>query len=86
MKTFPRMMVVALLGLWCGGSAFAQLPSKAYDPSAPKTRTEVKVDLAEWLAAGYDPTDGDEYPYNALRAGAIVAARRAQAAGSPSAQ
>jgi hypothetical protein len=86
MKTFPRMMVGALLGIWCGVSAFAQPPSKPYDPSAPKTRAEVKCDLVEWLAAGYDPLDWLDYPDTALRAGAIVAARRAQGAGSPSAQ
>ena len=86
MKTFPHMMVGALLGIWCGVSAFAQPPSKPYDPSAPKTRAEVKCDLVEWLAAGYDPLDWLDYPDNALRAGAIVAARRAQGAGSPSAQ
>jgi hypothetical protein len=86
MKTFPRMMVGSLLGMWCGVSAFAQPPSKSYDPSAPETRAEVKVDLAEWLAAGYDPNDWVDYPDNAPRAGAIVAARRAQAAGSPSVQ
>ena len=86
MKTFPRMMVGALLGIWCGASAFAQPPTKPYDPSAPKTRAEVKGDLVEWLAAGYDPNDWVDYPDNALRTGAIVASRRAQAAGSPSAQ
>jgi hypothetical protein len=86
MKTFLHMMAGALLGMWCGVSAFAQPPSKAYDPSAPKTRAEVKVDLVEWRAAGYDPNDWVDYPDNALRAGAIVAARSAQAAGSPSSQ
>jgi hypothetical protein len=86
MKTFLHMMVGALLGICCGVSAFAQPPSKPYDPSAPKTRAEVKIDLAEWLAAGYDPNDWLDYPENALRAGAIVAARRAQAAGSHSTQ
>ena len=86
MKTFPRMTVGALLGTWCGVVAFAQPPSKPYDSSAPTTRAEVKADLAEWLAAGYDPNDWLNYPDNARRAGAIVAARRAQAAGSHSAQ
>ncbi|SOE97272.1 protein of unknown function [Burkholderia sp. D7] len=86
MKTFSRMMVGALLGVWCGVLAFAQPPSKPYDPSAPKTRAEVKADLIEWLAAGYDPNDWVDYPDNALRTRAIVSARRAQAVGSPSAQ
>lgn len=86
MKTFSRIMIGALLGIWCGVSAFAQPPSKPYDPSAPITRAEVKADLVAWLAAGYDPNDWVDYPVNAQRAGAIVAARRAQAAGSPSAQ
>lgn len=86
MKTFHRVMVVALLGMWCGATAFAQPPSKPFDPSAPKTRAEVKADLVEWLAAGYDPNDWLDYPDNAQRAGAIVAARRAQTAGSHSVQ
>jgi hypothetical protein len=86
MKAFPHMMAGALLGMWCGLSTFAQPPSRPYDSSVPKTRAEVKVDLAEWLAAGYDPNDWVDYPDNAQRAGAIVAARRAQAAGSPCAQ
>jgi hypothetical protein len=86
MKTFPRVMVGALLGIWCGVSAFAQPPSNPYDPSAPRTRAEVKANLVEWLAAGYNPYDWLDYPDNALRTGAIVAARRAHGAGAPSAQ
>jgi Domain of unknown function (DUF4148) len=84
MKSFPRMMWGVFLGASFVASAFAQAPSRPYDPSAPKTRAEVKADLAEWLAAGYDPNDWLDYPDNALRAGRIVAAQRAKAAGPTS--
>jgi hypothetical protein len=69
-------VLLAAVGM---NSAFAQT-SRPYDPSGPKTRAEVKADLAEWLAAGYDPLDWIDYPQNAQRAGRIVAARRAQQA------
>jgi len=42
----------------------------------------VKADLVAWIKAGYDPNDWLNYPENAQRAGRIVAAQRAQAAGS----
>lgn len=71
----------ALLAAVSMSSAFAQPPSRAYDPSAPKTRAQVTADLIEWRAAGYDPLDWLNYPENAIRAGQIVAARRAQEAG-----
>jgi hypothetical protein len=82
MKTLPRVMWGVLLGASCVASAFAQAPPRPYDPSAPKTRAEVKADLAEWIAAGYDPNDWWDYPENAMRAGRIVAAQRAKAAGA----
>ncbi|WGS52943.1 DUF4148 domain-containing protein [Paraburkholderia sp. D15] len=72
----------ALLTAMSMNIAFAQTPAHSNDPSAPKTRAEVKADLADWLAAGYDPLDWIDYPSNAQRAGRIVAARRAQAAGA----
>jgi hypothetical protein len=49
-------------------------------PSAPLTRAQVRADLADWLQAGFDPMDKLDYPANALRAGAIVAQRRAERA------
>lgn len=61
-------------------SAFAQ----PVGSSAPRTRADVRSDLIEWRAAGYDPLDWVNYPQNAQRAGAIVAERRAaRAAGTP---
>jgi hypothetical protein len=63
-------------------SAFAQTPTPSRDPQAPKTRAEVRADLVEWRAAGYDPLDWIDYPDNAQRASRIVAARRAQANGA----
>ncbi|HEX3635743.1 MAG TPA: DUF4148 domain-containing protein [Paraburkholderia sp.] len=79
MKIVSLVGLGALLAAVAMNGAFAQT-SRPYDPSAPKTRAEVKADLAEWLAAGYDPLDWIDYPQNAQRAGRIVAARRAQQA------
>jgi hypothetical protein len=83
MQTFSLVIAGALLNACCVMSASAQTSSQSHDPSAPKTRAEVQADLAEWLAAGYDPRAWWDYPDNALRAGAIVAARRAQAGNVP---
>ncbi|RKE38528.1 uncharacterized protein DUF4148 [Paraburkholderia sp. BL23I1N1] len=79
MKIVSLVGLGALLAAVSMSTAFAQT-SRPYDPSAPKTRAQVKADLAEWRAAGYDPLDWIDYPDNALRAGRIVAARRAQQA------
>lgn len=81
MKIVSRIGLGALLAAACMSTAFAQTSARPYDPSAPKTRAEVKADLAAWRAAGYDPLDWINYPDNALRAGRIVAARRAQESG-----
>jgi hypothetical protein len=70
-------VLLATLGMT---SAFAQTP-QPHDPSGPKTRAQVKAELAEWRAAGYDPLDWINYPANALHAGRVVAARQAQQAG-----
>ncbi|MFM0199369.1 DUF4148 domain-containing protein [Paraburkholderia fungorum] len=80
MKIASLVGLGALLAVVGMNSAFAQT-SRPYDPSGPKTRAQVKADLAEWRAAGYDPLDWIDYPENAQRAGRIVAARRAQQAG-----
>ncbi|VXB18937.1 conserved exported hypothetical protein [Burkholderia sp. 8Y] len=69
-----RFMLGALAACWAA-SALAQ--PLADDPSAPKTREQVRYDLRAWLAAGYDPNDWIHYPENAMRAGRIVAQRRA---------
>lgn len=81
MKILFRFATGALLGALAVPSVFAQAPAQQYDPSTPKTRAEVRADLAQWIAAGYDPNDWIDYPDNAIRAGRIVAAQRAQAAG-----
>jgi hypothetical protein len=80
MKIVSLVGLGALLAAVSMSSAFAQ-SARPYDPSAPKTRAQVKADLAEWRAAGYDPLDWIDYPENAQRAGRIVAARRAQESG-----
>ncbi|CAG4912267.1 DUF4148 domain-containing protein [Paraburkholderia saeva] len=82
MKLFSHIAAGALLGALLAPAAFAQTAAQSYDPSAPKTRAEVKADLVAWRAAGYDPLDWIDYPVNAQQAGAIVAARRAQSMGA----
>jgi hypothetical protein len=81
MKIAFRTGLGALLGALSISAALAQAPSQTYDPSTPKTRAQVRADLKEWLAAGYDPLDWIDYPENAQRAGRIVAARRAEQGG-----
>lgn len=82
MLTTSRILLGALLCGACASTAFAQMARSSCDPSAPKTRAEVRMDLADWRAAGYDPLDWIDYPDNAMRAGLIVNQRRA-AAGYP---
>lgn len=79
MKVIFRVMLRALFSAWCVTSAFAQPSQGSCDPNAPKTRAEVKTDLAQWLAAGYDPLDWINYPDNAQQAGRIVWQRRVAA-------
>jgi hypothetical protein len=81
MKTASRLAAAALLSALLAPSVFAQPGAGNYDPSAPKTRAEVRADLVQWRAAGYDPNDWINYPDNAQRAGRIVAQQRAQAMG-----
>jgi hypothetical protein len=57
--------------------ASASALAQPYNPSGPLTRAQVRADLADWRAAGYDPLDWIHYPENAQRAGTIVAQRRA---------
>jgi hypothetical protein len=82
MKIVSTVGLGALLAAVSMSAAFAQTSARPYDPSAPKTRAEVRADLADWRAAGYDPLDWIDYPQNAQRAGRIVAARRAQQSGA----
>ena len=83
MKSVSRLM----LGMIVAGCAAASASAFAAptDPSAPKTRAEVRADLIEWRAAGFDPLDWINYPENPQRGGAIVAQGRAAraAAGVP---
>lgn len=81
MTMFAQVGLGTLLAAVTISTAFAQTQARPHDPSAPKTRAQVKADLIEWRAAGYDPLDWIDYPENAQRAGRIVADRRAQHAG-----
>ena len=81
MKLVSLAGLGALLAAVSMSTAFAQTSARSNDPSAPKTRAQVRADLADWRAAGYDPLDWIDYPDNAQRAGRIVAARRAQQSG-----
>ncbi|MFM0502789.1 DUF4148 domain-containing protein [Paraburkholderia caffeinilytica] len=85
MKIVSLVGLGALLAAVSISSAFAQT-SRSYDPSAPLTRAQVKADLADWRAAGYDPLDWINYPDNAQRAGRVIAARRAQQMGGSTTQ
>ena len=78
MNTVSRLALGVLATACCVASASAL--AQPYDPSAPMTRAQVRADLIEWVAAGYNPLDWIDYPENAQRAGAIVAQRRAERA------
>lgn len=82
MKIVSQLGFGALLAAVSISAAVAQT-SRPNDPSAPKSRADVRADLVAWRAAGYDPLDWINYPENAQRAGRIVAARRAQDSGAP---
>ncbi|KMZ12712.1 hypothetical protein BHUM_03414 [Candidatus Burkholderia humilis] len=66
MTSLSRFFFGALT-LCFAASIFAQTSSRAYDPSAPKTRAEVRQEFLAWRAAGYDPNDWLNYPANAKR-------------------
>ncbi|MFD1554375.1 DUF4148 domain-containing protein [Paraburkholderia silviterrae] len=78
MDTLSRLALGLLTAACCVASTSAL--AQPYNPSGPLTRAQVRADLAEWRAAGYDPLDWINYPENAQRAGAIVAQRRASRA------
>jgi hypothetical protein len=73
-----RIGLGALLAAISIGTVYAQAVTQPSDPSAPKTRAQVRADLADWRAAGYDPFDWLNYPQNAQRAARIVAEQREQ--------
>jgi hypothetical protein len=83
MKLCSRIGLGALLTAVGLGTVYAQTVMQPTDPSAPKTRAQVRADLIEWLAAGYDPLDWLDYPENAQRAGRIVAQQREQQGHTP---
>ncbi|MGF6639113.1 hypothetical protein OKW38_005423 [Paraburkholderia sp. MM5496-R1] len=82
MKLSSRIGLGALLAAVGISTVYAQAVTQPADPSAPKTRAQVRADLAEWLAAGYDPFDWIDYPENAQRASRIVAQHREQQQGN----
>jgi Domain of unknown function (DUF4148) len=77
MKMTSRVLLGVLFSACCVTSAFAQTSS--CNSSAPRTRADVKAELAQWVAAGYDPLDWLNYPDNAQHAGRIVSQQRAAA-------
>ena len=79
MKTLSRITLGTLLAACCAATAFAQTAQGSCNPYAAKTRAEVKADLVQWRAAGYDPLDWIDYPDNAQLAGRIVSRQRAAA-------
>ena len=79
MKTMSRIALGTVLAACCASTAIAQASQGSCNPNAPKTRAEVKADLNQWRAAGYDPLDWLDYPDNAQRAGRIVSLQRAAA-------
>jgi Domain of unknown function (DUF4148) len=85
MNLFSRIAPGALLAVLSISTVYAQTVTQPTDPSAPKTRAQVRADLKEWLAAGYDPFDWVNYPENAQRAGRIVAQQREQRANASTA-
>ena len=77
MSTLSHLAFGLLLGASSVVTAFAQVSTQTYDPSAPKTRAEAVAELNEWVAAGYNPDDWYRYPENAEAAERIVAQRHA---------
>lgn len=78
MTALSRVVFVSLVA--AGSFASTAALAQTNGPSAPLTRAQVRADLADWIQAGFDPMDKLDYPANALRAGAIVAQRRAERA------
>jgi hypothetical protein len=66
-------------------AAVLAVPAASFAQSQqPVTRAEVKADLAQLRAAGYDPSDWMHYPDNIQAAEAKVAAEKATTAYGPS--
>jgi hypothetical protein len=79
MKSLLKAAVVAAI-IAVPAAAFAQ----AQPGQQPLTRAEVRADLAQVRAAGYDPSDWMHYPENIQAAEAKVAAQKAATAYGPS--
>ncbi|WP_322011355.1 DUF4148 domain-containing protein [Paraburkholderia sp. J12] len=76
MKSLLKAVLVAAV-LAVPAASFAQ-------SQQPVTRAEVKAELAQLRAAGYDPSDWMHYPDNIQAAEAKVAAEKAATAYGPS--
>jgi hypothetical protein len=79
MKPLSRLALCAACALCAPFAVHAQTLAQPSDQSQPLTRAQVRADLRDWLAAGYDPFDWVDYPDNAQRTARIVFARRAGA-------
>jgi len=78
MKSLLKAAVVA---------AIVAIPAVSFAQSQqqqPVTRAEVRSELAQLRAAGYDPSDWMHYPENIQAAEAKVAAEKANTAYGPS--
>lgn len=78
MMALSRIALASLATACSITSTTALAQAQTHTPPAPLTRAQVHADLVDWLQAGFDPMDKLGYPENALRAGAIVAQRRAE--------
>jgi hypothetical protein len=79
MKSLLKAAVVAAI-IAVPAAAFAQ----AQADQQPVTRAQVRTELAQLRAAGYDPSDWMHYPENIQAAEAKVAAEKAATAYGPS--
>jgi hypothetical protein len=79
MKSLLKAAVVAAI-IAVPAASFAQ----AQPNQQPLTRAEVRADLAQVRAAGYDPSDWMHYPENIQAAEAKINAQKAATAYGPS--
>jgi hypothetical protein len=79
MKSLLKAAVLAAI-IAVPAVSFAQ----AQTQQQPLTRAQVRADLAQVRAAGYDPSDWMHYPENIQAAEAKIAAQRAATAYGPS--
>ncbi|SDC17480.1 DUF4148 domain-containing protein [Paraburkholderia lycopersici] len=79
MKSLLKAAVVAAI-VAVPAASFAQVQTQ----QQPVTRAEVRAELAQLRAAGYDPNDWMHYPENIQAAEAKVEAQKAATAYGPS--